>query len=87
MIDCEEVKIVNHGRIVRAEDDEEHDEDGDNKVCRKGIKTVIMRRMCVRSMRMAMVIGMRMKLRMVTIRCVRKGMDIGQWLREIRGWQ
>ena len=31
--------------------------------------------MCVRSMRMAMVIGMRMKLRMVTIRCVRKGMD------------
>ena len=30
--------------------------------------------MCVRSMRMAMMIGMRM----VTIRCVRKGMDIGK---------
>ena len=35
--------------------------------------------MCVRSMRMAMMIGMRMKLRMVTIRCVRKGMD--NWTR------
>ena len=58
---------------MRAEDGEEHGEDGDNKVCRKGIK-VIRRRMCVRSMRMAMMIGMRM----VTIRCVRKGMDIGQ---------
>ena len=61
------MKIESHGRIVRAEDDEEHGEDGDNKVCRKGIKMMIRRRMCVRSMRMAMMIGMRMKLRMVTM--------------------
>ena len=50
---------------MRAEDDEEHGEDGDNKVCRKGIKMMIRRRMCIRSMRMAMV--MRMRLRMETM--------------------
>ena len=54
-------------KIVRAEDGHDHDEDEDNKVCRKGIMMVIRRRMCVRSMRMAMVIGMRMRLKMETM--------------------
>ena len=69
----EEVKIVSHVRIVRAEDDEEHGEEGDNKVCRKRIKMVIRGRMYVRSMRMTLVIGMKMRLRVVTIRLVNRG--------------
>ena len=39
------VRQMTISRIVRFEDDEEQDEDGDNKVCRKGIKMMIRRKM------------------------------------------